>query len=60
MLGYTYKEIQDFGIPLTAAIEVYSDLNLDSDVQAGLLKIWDFFEGLLAEGYVQGESYQYA
>jgi hypothetical protein len=57
MLGYTYKEIQEFGIPLTAAIELYSELKLDSDVQAGLLKVWDFFEGLLAEGYVQGESY---
>jgi hypothetical protein len=52
MLGYTYKDIQEFGISLTSAIELYSELKLDSDVQAGLLKVWDFFEGLLAEGYV--------
>ena len=57
MLGYTYKDIQDMGGSLNAAIEVYSELKLDSDVQAGLLKIWDFFEGLLAEGYIDENTY---
>ena len=54
MLGYTYKEIQEFGIALTVAI----DSATEPSVKQGLLTIWDFFEGLLAEGYVQGESYQ--
>ena len=53
MLGYTYKEIQEFGTSLTVAI----DSATDPSVKQGLLTIWDFFEGLLAEGYVQGESY---
>lgn len=52
MLGYTYKDIQEFGTSLGAAIELYSDLKLDSDIRDGLLEIWDFFEGLLAEGYI--------
>jgi hypothetical protein len=53
MLGYTYKDIQAFGNSLTVAI----DSATDPKVKQGLLTIWDFFEGLLAEGYVQGESY---
>jgi len=53
MLGYTYKDIQAFGNSLTVAI----DSATDPGVKQGLLTIWDFFEGLLAEGYVQGESY---
>lgn len=53
MLGYTYKDIQDFGISLTWAI----DNAADSEIKKGLLEVWNFFEGLLAEGYVQGESY---
>jgi hypothetical protein len=53
MLGYTYKEIQEFGISLTWAI----DSATDPEIKKGLLTVWDFFEGLLAEGYVQGESY---
>lgn len=53
MLGYTYRDIQDFGIALTAAI----DSATSPDVKKGLLEVWNFFEGLLAEGYVQGESY---
>ena len=48
MLGYTYRDIQEFGIPLETAI--YSAA--DEDVKKGLLEIWNFFEGLLAEGYV--------
>jgi hypothetical protein len=48
MLGYTYKDIQAFGDSLTVAIDTASD----SDVKQGLLTIWDFFEGLLAEGYI--------
>ena len=26
------------------------------DIKQGLLQIWDFFEGLLAEGYIEGEG----
>jgi hypothetical protein len=48
MLGYTYKEIQEFGIPLETAIFSATD----PGVKQGLLTIWDFFEGLLAEGYI--------
>ena len=48
MLGYTYKEIQEFGIPLENAIASATD----PQVKQGLLTIWDFFEGLVAEGYV--------
>lgn len=53
MLGYTYKDIQDFGTSLTWAI----DSAKDPEIKKGLLEVWNFFEGLLAEGYVQGESY---
>jgi hypothetical protein len=48
MLGYTYRDIQEFGIPLETAISSAAD----ADVKKGLLEIWNFFEGLLAEGYV--------
>jgi hypothetical protein len=57
MLGYKYDDIQDMGRALSSAIEVYSDLNLDSSVQAGLIEIHNFFEGLLAEGYIADEPY---
>jgi hypothetical protein len=57
MLGYKYDDIQDMGRALNSAIEVYSDLNLDSSVQAGLIEIHNFFEGLLAEGYIADEPY---
>jgi hypothetical protein len=53
MLGYTYKDIQNFGNSLTVAIDSASDL----DVKQGLLTIWDFFEGLLAEGYIDENTY---
>jgi hypothetical protein len=54
MLGYKYKDIQEFGATLKWA-EFYIP---ESNTQAreGLTKIWDFFEGLLAEGYVEGEE----
>ena len=48
MLGYTYKDIQAFGNSLTVAI----DTAADPGVKQGLLTVWDFFEGLLAEGYI--------
>jgi hypothetical protein len=48
MLGYTYKDIQEFGNSLTVAI----DTAADPGVKQGLLTIWDIFEGLLAEGYI--------
>ena len=53
MLGYTYKDIQEFGIPLTAAI----DSATDPSVKQGLLTIWDFFEGLLADGYIDDNTF---
>jgi len=54
MLGYKYKDIQEFGATLKWA-EFYIP---ESNTQAreGLLEIWNFFEGLLAEGYVEGEE----
>ena len=55
MLGYTYKDIQKFGKTLTSTIEVYSELKLDPSIKEGLLDIWDFFEGLLGEGYITEE-----
>lgn len=48
MLGYTYSDIQNFGIALGDAISRTND----PIIKQGLLTIWDFFEGLLAEGYV--------
>jgi hypothetical protein len=53
MLGYTYKDIQNFGNSLTVAIDSASD----PDVKQCLLTIWDFFEGLLAEGYIDENTY---
>jgi len=53
MLGYTYKDIQAFGNSLTVAIDTASD----PKVKQGLLTIWDFFEGLLAEGYIDENTY---
>lgn len=50
MLGYTYRDIQEFGNSLTWAID-----NSPADHKKGLLEIWDFFEGLLAEGYIDEE-----
>ena len=47
MLGYTYKDIQDFGHSLTWAID-----NAPDHYKQDLLRVWDFFEGLLAEGYI--------
>jgi hypothetical protein len=47
MLGYEYKDIQEFGGALTVAI----DTAISEEVKKGLLEIWNFFEGLLAEGY---------
>jgi hypothetical protein len=53
MLGYTYKDIQEFGNSLTVAI----DSATDPKVKQGLLTIWDFFEGLLAEGYIDENTF---
>ena len=48
MLGYTYKDIQEFGNGLTWAID-----NAPSEsIKSNLLEVWNFFEGLLAEGYI--------
>ena len=47
MLGYKYKDIQEFGGALNRALGVANEQD-----RISLLKVWDFFEGLLAEGYV--------
>jgi len=54
MMGYKYKDIQEFGAILEWA-ELYVPLS-NTEAREGLVKIWDFFEGLLAEGYVEGEE----
>lgn len=53
MLGYTYKDIQNFGHSLTWAI----DNATDPEIKKGLLTVWDFFEGLLAEGYIDENTF---
>jgi len=52
LLGYTYKDIQRFGNSLTWAID-----NAPSNYKQDLLKVWDFFEGLLAEGYIDENTF---
>ena len=52
MLGYKYEDIQQFGSVLEWA-ELYVPES-NTQVKEGLVKIWDFFEGVLAEGYVEG------
>ena len=53
MLGYTYKDIQAFGNSLTWAID-----NAPSEsIKRSLLDVWNFFEGLLAEGYIDENTY---
>lgn len=54
MMGYKYEDIQKFSETLKWA-QHYTPLS-DTEVREGLLKVWDFFEGLLAEGYVEGEE----
>jgi len=49
MMGYKYKDIQEFGGALNRALSVANEQD-----RISLLKVWDFFEGLLAEGYVEG------
>ena len=51
MLGYTYKDIQAFGNSLTWAIDT-AKAQGDEQNWKQLLTVWDFFEGLLAEGYI--------
>ncbi len=51
MLGYTYKDIQEFGNSLTWAIDTAKSQG-DEQNWKQLLIVWDFFEGLLAEGYI--------
>ena len=50
MLGYTEKDIQAFGNCLTWAIDTAKSQG-DEKNHKELLIVWDFFEGLLAEGY---------
>jgi hypothetical protein len=56
MMGYKYADIQKFGTALNRA-EFYLPPN-DTEIREGLTQVWDFFEGLLAEGYVEGEEQQ--
>ena len=51
MLGYKYEDIQKFGGSLNIALG-----KANEQEREGLLEIWNFFEGLLAEGYVEGEE----
>lgn len=51
MLGYKYEDIQGFGHSLTWAID-----NAPENYKKDLLRVWDFFEGVLAEGYIEGEE----
>ena len=53
MLGYKYEDIKKFGSVLEWA-ELYIPPS-NTEVKEGLIKIWDFFEGLLAEGYISDE-----
>jgi hypothetical protein len=58
MLGYKYKDIQEFGTTLKWA-ELYIPLS-NTEAREGLVKISDFFDGLLAEGYVEDEEIEVA
>jgi hypothetical protein len=55
VLGYKYKDIQVLGSTLMLAELMAIDKG-EPDLREGLMKIWDFFEGVLAEGYVEGEE----
>jgi hypothetical protein len=55
MLGYNSKDIQGFGSTLRLAEMMAIDMG-EPEVREGLTQIWDFFEGLLAEGYIEGEE----
>lgn len=48
MLGYKEADIQRFGGALNKALE-----RAGEGEREGLLEVWDFFEGLLGEGYIQ-------
>lgn len=52
MMGYKYQDIQKFGGALNIALSKANEQERES-----LLKIWDFFEGLLAEGYIDENTF---
>jgi hypothetical protein len=54
MLGYSYEDIQGFGSTLRLAELMAIDKG-EPEIKEGLMKIWDFFEGVLAEGYIAEE-----
>ncbi len=56
MLGYTYKDIQAFGNSLTWAIDTAKNQG-DEQNHKQLLIVWDFFEGLLGEGYIDENTF---
>lgn len=53
-MGYKYEDIQAFGNSLTWAINT-AKVKGDEQNHKQLLIVWDFFEGLLAEGYVDSK-----
>lgn len=53
MMGYKYEDIQRIGRAIDIALRYFKD---GSEPQRGLLMAHDFFDGLLAEGYVEGEE----
>ena len=52
MLGYTYSDIQEMGGALDKVIAT-----ADSSTLPNILKIHDFFAGLLAEGYIDENTF---
>ena len=51
MMGYKYEDIQKIGGAIDIALRYFKE---GSETQRGLLMAHDFFDGLLAEGYVEG------
>jgi hypothetical protein len=49
MMGYKYEDIQRIGGAIDIALRYFKD---GSEPQRGLLMAHDFFDGLLAEGYI--------
>jgi hypothetical protein len=51
MMGYKYEDIQEFGGALDIALSKATE-----EEKKTLLRMWDFFEGLLGEGYIAEEE----
>lgn len=50
MMGYKYADIQEFGAAINWALHYIPESN--AEARKGMLEIWNFFEGLLGEGYI--------